>query len=82
MPSAPYLRCVEVRRMVRCVAVEDDPAELGKRIAGADRPGAPHEQRLRFQWNVPQGTTPYVPLWLSLTVVGLIVAGIVGALLR
>jgi len=42
---------------------EDAPAELADRIIGADRPSTTAEKRLRLQWNVPSGVTPYIPLW-------------------
>ena len=61
--------------------VTEDPAELARRISDADRRSKPADQRLRFQWNVPQGTTPHVPLWLSLTFLALIVIAVLSALL-
>jgi hypothetical protein len=55
---------------------EDDerptPAELAARIEEADRPSRPQPERLRFQWNVPTGVKPYIPLWLSLLVLALL----------
>jgi hypothetical protein len=59
-------------------------ADLARRIEDADRPSAPIEKRLRLQWNVPYGTTPYIPLWFALAflafIVALVVAGILGVL--
>lgn len=61
---------------------DEDPAALAEQIIKADHPSAPVEQRLRFQWNVPTGVQPYVPLWLSLVFIGLVIAAIVASVLR
>ena len=57
----------------------DEPtvADLAHGIEAADRPSAPVERRLRMPWNVPFGTTPYIPLWFALAFVGLIVGAVV-----
>jgi hypothetical protein len=53
------------------------PAELAARIEAADRPSQAQPERLRFQWNVPRGVKPYVPLWLSLLFLGLLLVMII-----
>jgi hypothetical protein len=53
------------------------PAELAARIEAADRPPQAQPERLRFQWNVPRGVKPYVPLWLSLLFLGLLLVMII-----
>ena len=58
------------------------PAELAKQIMGADPVSAPIEKKLRFQWNVPEGVTPHVPLWLTAVFVLLVLLAILDALLR
>jgi len=57
----------------------EDTAELSRRISDADAPSRTAPERLRLQWNVPEGVTPYVPLWLTLLFLGLIVVAIVAA---
>ena len=57
------------------------PAELADRIAQADRPSRPQPNRLRFQWNVPRGVKPFVPLWLPLVFLGLFALIVVTSLL-
>lgn len=47
------------------------PAELAQRIAAADRPPKPYPGGLRFQWNVPRGIKPDVPLWFAVLVISL-----------
>jgi hypothetical protein len=47
------------------------PAELAARISSGDKPSKPYPKQLRFQWNVPRGVQPYIPLWFTLLVVGL-----------
>jgi len=50
------------------------PAELAERIAAADRPSKPDPGGLRFQWNVPRGVKPDVPLWFAVLVLCLLIA--------
>ena len=52
------------------------PAELAARIASADKPSMPYPKQLRFQWNVPRGVQPYIPLWFVLLVIGLFVVAV------
>jgi hypothetical protein len=61
---------------------EASAAELADRVMRADRPSTPPEKRLRLQWNVPQGVTPYVPLWLAGVFAFLVLFRIVDALLH
>ena len=51
---------------------EPTPAELAAEIEAADRPSKPQEERLRFQWNVPRGVQPYIPLSLTILMLGLL----------
>ncbi|MFN2521922.1 MAG: hypothetical protein ABR614_01210 [Mycobacteriales bacterium] len=53
-------------------------AELAESIARADRPSPPQPKEFRFIWNVPPGVQPYVPLWFSLLVIGLLVFAVLG----
>lgn len=62
--------------------MDEDPAALGRRISDADRPSAPAERRLRFQWNVPLGVTPFVPLWMSVAFLVAASVVVVAAVLR
>ena len=65
---------------------EDDdrptPADLAARIGDADRPSRPQPEHLRFQWNVPRGVKPHIPLWFSLLFLGLFLFMIVNSLLN
>ena len=56
---------------------ESTIADLAHRIEAAYRPSAPIDKRLRLQWNVSFGTTPYIPLWFALAFVVLIAFGVV-----
>ena len=51
---------------------ERSPAELAAAISGADKPSKPYPGGVRFQWNVPRGVKPDVPLWFALLVLGLL----------
>jgi len=53
-------------------ADEPTPAELAEAIEDADRPSKPQEERLRAQWNVPRGVRPYIPLSLTLLMLGIL----------
>ena len=57
------------------------PAELAAQIGDADRPSRPQPEHLRFQWNVPMGVKPHIPLWLSLLFAGLLAVLIFSSLL-
>lgn len=51
---------------------EPSPAELASRITAADKPSKPDPGGLRFQWNVPRGVKPDVPLGLTLLMLGIV----------
>ena len=53
------------------------PAELAQEIEDADRPSKPQEEKLRFQWNVPRGVKPYIPLSLTLLMLGILAVVII-----
>lgn len=59
---------------------EPTPADLAREIEDSDRPSRPQEERLRFQWNVPRGVKPYVPLSLTLLMLGILVFVVVVSL--
>jgi hypothetical protein len=60
----------------------DSASSLAKRIAEHDTEAIDRStQPLRLQWNVPLGRTPHIPLWLSLTFVGLVAVVLVLGLL-
>ena len=49
-------------------SVHDGAAKI---IAGDERAADERsEPTLRFMWNLPTGTTPHIPLWLSLLFFG------------
>jgi hypothetical protein len=52
------------------------PADLAARISASDKPSRPQPTNLRFQWNVPRGVQPYIPLWFALVVIGLVVLAV------
>ena len=57
-------------------------AELASRIGADDRPTRKQPERLRFQWNVPAGVKPHIPLWFSLVVLGLLGFMVLNAILN
>jgi hypothetical protein len=61
---------------------EPEVADLARRIENADRPSAPIEKRLRFQWNVPTGITPYIPFWFAMACLGTMLALVVVGVLN
>ena len=61
-------------------ADERTPAELAQEIEDSDRPSKPQEQRLRAQWNVPRGVQPYIPLGLTMLMLGILVFVVVVSL--
>lgn len=71
-----------LRGSLRAMEDEPAPAELAGRIIEADRSSGPVEKRLRFQWNVPFGVTPYIPLWFTGVFVLLVVIVILDATVR
>jgi hypothetical protein len=53
----------------------ENVTHLARRIADHDARAAQDTRHdLRFQWNVPTGLKPHIPVWLSLTFFGLLVS--------
>lgn len=56
--------------------------DLAKDIADHDGDSVkPQSKELRFQWNVPRGQGPFIPLWLALVVFGGLAVAIILAIL-